>query len=57
MLEKLSLIPPRPGVYLLKGAKEAVLYANRGEAYLYSRKYKRALEDYNQAITLGGKNA
>jgi len=31
MLEKLSLIPPRPGVYLLKGAKEAVLYVGKAK--------------------------
>ncbi len=31
MIEKLSLIPPRPGVYLLKGAKEDVLYAGKAK--------------------------
>ncbi|MBA3060328.1 MAG: excinuclease ABC subunit UvrC [Nitrospirae bacterium] len=31
MLEKLSLIPPRPGVYLLKGAKEDVLYVGKAK--------------------------
>ncbi len=31
MIEKLSLIPPRPGVYLLKGAKEAVLYVGKAK--------------------------
>ncbi|MCX5717719.1 MAG: excinuclease ABC subunit UvrC [Nitrospirae bacterium] len=31
MIEKLSLIPPRPGVYLLKGAKEAILYVGKAK--------------------------
>ncbi|MBI4685709.1 MAG: excinuclease ABC subunit UvrC [Nitrospirae bacterium] len=31
MIEKLSLIPPRPGVYLLKGAKENVLYVGKAK--------------------------
>jgi len=31
MIEKLSLIPPGPGVYLLKGAKEAVLYVGKAK--------------------------
>jgi len=31
MIEKLSLIPPRPGVYLLKGAKEDVLYVGKAK--------------------------
>jgi excinuclease ABC subunit C len=31
MIEKLSLVPPRPGVYLLKGAKEDVLYAGKAK--------------------------
>ena len=31
MIEKLSLIPSRPGVYLLKGAKEDVLYVGKAK--------------------------
>jgi excinuclease ABC subunit C len=31
MIEKLSLVPPRPGVYLLKGAKEDVLYVGKAK--------------------------
>ncbi|OGW32420.1 MAG: excinuclease ABC subunit C [Nitrospirae bacterium GWF2_44_13] len=31
MIEKLLLIPPRPGVYLLKDAKENVLYAGKAK--------------------------
>lgn len=31
MLEKLSLVPPRPGVYMLKGAKEDVLYVGKAK--------------------------
>lgn len=31
MIEKLSLVPPRPGVYLFKGAKEDVLYVGKAK--------------------------
>jgi excinuclease ABC subunit C len=31
MIEKLSLIPPGPGVYLLKGAKENILYVGKAK--------------------------
>ena len=66
MIEKLSLIPPRPGVYLLKGAKEDVLYVgkaknlrNRLKSYfqksaaLDSRKFSmvKNIKDFSYVVT------
>ena len=66
MIEKLSLIPPRPGVYLLKGAKEDVLYVGKAKnlrsrlksyfqksAALDSRKFSmvKNIKDFSYVVT------
>ena len=65
MIEKLSLIPPRPGVYLLKGAKEDVLYVGKAKnlrsrlrsyfqkSALDSRKFSmvKNIKDFSYVVT------